>query len=364
MGVFNMNDAPSEEASVSLTFREVVEQMMAAPDRPTRDTVPSIRLSQNEMPWEPAPVVAKAMMQALHTVHRYPDFHRTAVRAVLAESFEVTPDRVAIDNGSGSLLHGLARLVCEPGVRGIYGWPSFEAYPAALRLAGAEASAVPLTMGGAMSLPALLAAIDPSTRIVYLCNPNNPTGGLFGTGELRDFLQGVPSHVLVVLDEAYREFVTAEPLNANVKMLDEFDNLVILRTLSKSHGLAGVRAGYAVGAYRVAEALRRTSVGFALNSVAEAAVVAAFSANGLAVSGERIATVVAQRERLENALRERGVSFIPSQSNFIFVLGDIVELSTKFEAHDILARPFPHSGGIRVTVGTRAENDVVIAALT
>ncbi|MFD5226336.1 pyridoxal phosphate-dependent aminotransferase [Microbacterium sp. NPDC058342] len=348
---------------MALEFRSVIDQMLGVPDRPARAVVPPIRLSQNEMPWSPTDVIVEAMIEAVRSSHRYPDYHRTAARTAVAAAFGVDAGRVAIDNGSGSLLHGTARLVCETGVEGVYCSPSFEAYAAALGLAGAKGIAVGLAESGAMDMPAMLAAIGPATRIVYLCNPNNPTGGLVPVDEIRAFLRDVPSRVLVVLDEAYREFVTSEPVDATTALLDEFDNLVILRTLSKSHGLAGIRAGYALAAPRVAEALRRSSVGFALNSVAEAAVISAFGAEAQAVAAERIATVVAERERMIAALRDRGVSFLPSQSNFLFVHGDAAELLDRFEAHGVLARPFPHAGGVRVTVGLPRENDATLAAL-
>ncbi|GAA5199073.1 pyridoxal phosphate-dependent aminotransferase [Microbacterium jejuense] len=347
-----------------LEFRSVIDQMLTAPNRPAGATPPPIRLSQNEMPWAPSEPIVRAMSSAALSAHRYPDYHRTAARTAVADAMGVAAERIAIDNGSGSLLHGLARLVCEPGVNGIYCWPSFEAYPAALGLAGAERTPVALAEDGAMDMSAMLDAIGPATRIAYLCNPNNPTGGFVGVDAIRSFLRDAPSNVLVVLDEAYREFVTAEPVDATEALLDEFDNLVILRTLSKSHGLAGVRAGYAAASPRVAEALRRTSVGFALNSVAEAAVIAAFGAEAQAVAAERIEVIVTERDRMEAGLRAADVSFLPSQSNFLFVHGDAPLLMERFAAQGVLARPFPASGGVRVTIGLPAENDAALAALT
>ncbi|MFC4137572.1 MULTISPECIES: histidinol-phosphate transaminase [unclassified Microbacterium] len=346
-----------------LEFRSVIDEMLAAPNRPAGATPPPIRLSQNEMPWGPSEPILHAMSAAARSAHRYPDYHRTAARTAVAQSMGIDTERIAIDNGSGSLLHGLARLVCEPGVDGVYCWPSFEAYSAALGLAGAERTPVDLAEDGAMDMPAMLAAIGPATRIAYLCNPNNPTGGFVGVEAIRSFLREVPANVLVVLDEAYREFVTAEPFDATEALLDEFDNLVILRTLSKSHGLAGLRAGYAAAAPRVAEALRRTSVGFALNGIAEAAVIAAFGSEAQAIAAERIAVIVSERERMEVALRDAGVSFLPSQSNFLFVYGDALQLMERFAAQGVLARSFPASGGVRVTVGLPEENDAALAAL-
>lgn len=346
-----------------LEFRGVVDEMLQTPNRPAGATPPPIRLSQNEMPWTPSAPIVAAMSAAVETSHRYPDYHRAAARAAIAGALGVDAARVAVDNGSGSLLHGLARLVCEPGVHGVYPAPSFEAYKAALSLAGSDASAVGLAADGAMDLAAMAAAIRPETRIVYLCNPNNPTGGLIPVDGLRAFLREVPENVIVVLDEAYREFVTDEPVEATLPLLDEFENLVILRTLSKSHGLAGIRAGYAAASERIAEALRRTSVGFALNGIAEAALIAAFSPEGVEIAAERVATIVAERARIVRALDEAGVEVLPSQSNFLFLPGDAGDLMARFAAQGVLARPFPNAGGARVTVGLPAENDAVLAAL-
>lgn len=346
-----------------LELRSVVDRVLAAPDRSSRGAQPPIRLSQNEMPWAPADVIVAAMTEAARNAHRYPDYHRAAARAAVAEAMGLDAGRIAIDNGSGTLLHALARLVCEPGVHGVRPAPSFEAYAAALSLAGAESTEVGLDANGAMDLDAMLAAVGPETRIVYLCNPNNPTGGLRGVEDIRDFLKSVPSRVLVVVDEAYREFVSAEPVDATVGLLDEFENLVLLRTLSKAHGLAGIRVGYAAAAPRIAEALRRTSVGFALNSVAEAAVIAALSAEGLAVAKERTAVIVSERARVEAALTAANVANVSSQANFLFLPGNAADLLSRLEARGVLARPFPKAGGARVTIGLPEENDAVLAAL-
>ncbi|MFV0375159.1 histidinol-phosphate transaminase [Microbacterium sp.] len=346
-------------------FRQVIQEILATPNRPARAaTPPPIRLSQNEMPWEPAPVVLDAMTAALHRAHRYPDYHRAHAREAVAAACGVQPDQVAVDNGSGTLLHALARLVCEPGRHGVYCWPSFDAYPLALRLTGAEATPVALAGSGAMDMAAMRAAIRPETRLVYLCNPNNPTGGVLGVAELRAFLAAVPSQVMVVLDEAYREFIDIESVDATVDLLSDYDNLVIVRTMSKAHGLAGVRAGYVLSSVRIAEALRRTTVGFALNVVAEAAIIAALSDEGRAIAHERISQIVAERTRLQGELSDRGVSHLASQANFVFLGGDAAELSSRLERHGVLARPFPQAGGVRVTVGLPDDNAAVLAALS
>lgn len=346
---------------MALEFRSVIDRMTATPDRPQRNAPTPIRLSQNELPWGPPEPVLDAMIEALRTVNRYPDYHRTAARAAIAESAGVPTEWVAVDNGSGSLLHGLARLVIEPGRKAVYGWPSFEAYPASVSLAGGAPAPVDLNADGAMDLAALRAAIDESTRLVHLCNPNNPTGGFIGIDELRGFMRSVPDNVLVVLDEAYREFVTTESTAESIALVREFANLAIVRTLSKSFGLAGVRAGYVIAQEPIALGLRRSSVGFALNAVAEAAIIAAFSPEGLAEAEVRVERIVAERERLLAALRAANVPHLPTHANFVFIQGDVAELTARFEAKGVLARPFPQAGGVRITIGAPSENDAVLA---
>ncbi|WP_125614950.1 aminotransferase class I/II-fold pyridoxal phosphate-dependent enzyme [Specibacter cremeus] len=346
---------------MTLEFRSVIDKMTATPDRPKRNAPTPIRLSQNELPWGPPELVLNAMIEALQTVNRYPDYHRTAARAAVADAAGVPAEWVAVDNGSGSLLHGLARLVIEPGKNAVYGWPSFEAYPASVSLAGGTPSPTDLNAEGAMDLAALRASIDESTRLVHVCNPNNPTGGFIGIDELRDFMDSVPENILVVLDEAYREFVTAESASETIALVREFGNLAIVRTLSKSFGLAGVRAGYVIAQEPIALGLRRSSVGFALNSVAEAAIIAAFSPAGLAIAEARVGEIVAERERFLAALRTAGVSHLPTQSNFVFIHGDVADLTRSFEARGVMSRPFPHAGGVRITIGAPAENDAALA---
>ncbi len=347
---------------MSLEFRAVIDQMTATPDRPVRTVTPPVRLSQNEMPWAPAEVVQKAMIEAIGRAHRYPDYHRAAVRAAIGDALDVPASWVAVDNGSGNLVQSLSQLVVEPGKNGLYGWPSFDPYIPAIRLAGGEARAIDLTGEGAMDLAAFRAAIDENTAIIYLCNPNNPTGGFLSASEIRAFLQSVPDSVLVVLDEAYREFVTAEPVGETLALVREFPNLVILRTLSKSFGLAGIRAGYAIAQEQIAQALRRVSVGFSLNIAAEAATMAGFSEEGLKAADERIAIIVSERERVLKALDAAGISHLPTQSNFIFIHGSVPELTARLEEQGVMSRPFPHGGGVRITVGVPEENDRVLAA--
>lgn len=340
-----------------------------APYRPGRRpdrgaAVRQIKASSNELPWEPPRPLLDALVSALVEMNRYPDYHKLAAREAIANHLAVDIQNVALDNGSGSLIQNLARLVCETDTEAIMGWPSFDAYPISVLVTGARERRVPLGASGAMDLGAMAAAVTEHTRLIYVCNPNNPTGGLVGFEELRAFLAAVPRHVLVVLDEAYREFVDREPVDATLVLLNEFPNLVIVRTLSKAFGLAGVRAGYALASEELVNAVNKTMVGFSVNSVAQAAVVAAHSSEMLAVVDERVAKLREERNAIEAALGEAGVTFIPSQANFIMILGDTAELSDRLEGSGVIARPFPAVGGVRITVSTPQDNAVMINALT
>jgi histidinol-phosphate aminotransferase len=242
-------------------------------------------------------------------------------------------------------------------------------YPLLAQVAGARAVQVPLTPGrpggpaDTHDLDALAAAIDDTTRVVFVCNPNNPTGTAVRRGPLERFLDAVPEGTLVVLDEAYREFVTDPDVPDGLELMRGRPNVAVLRTFSKAWGLAGLRVGYLVAEDpAVADAVRRTHVPFSVSTLAQAAAVAA-----LASADEvrrRCAAVVAERERLTAALRERGLDVADSQANFVWLpLGErTAEVAAALEARAVITRPFAGEG-IRVTVGTPEEDDVFLDAL-
>lgn len=348
---------------MAVQFRDIIQKMTAMPDRAVRLELPPIRLSQNELPWEPAEPVLKAMSEALTQLNRYPDYHRTAARQAIADAHGVPLEWIAADNGSGSLLHGLVRLVTEPGTTVAYGWPAFEAYPVAIGLAGGTPVPVEVQDSGAMDLDAIQKSITENTKLVFLCNPNNPSGGFVSYEELEKFISQVPDNVLIVIDEAYREFVTLEDPEATIALVKNHKNVAIVRTLSKAYGLAGVRAGYVIAHPEVSLGLRRSTVGFALNSVAEAAIIAAFTLEAQKICTERIESVIKERDEFIAALTERGIEHLPSQSNFVFIKGDAVDIAARFENQGVLARPFPAQGGVRLTIGTEAETKAALATL-
>ncbi len=329
----------------------------------------AIKLASNEVAFPPLPAVVEALAAAATETNRYPDNGAVVLTRALAEHYGVDPEQVVTGCGAVMLCQQLAQAYTEPGTSMAFAWRSFEMYPLLAQVAGARAVQVPLTPGreGGPSdthdLDALAAAVDDSTRVVFVCNPNNPTGTAVRRPELIRFLDAVPASTLVVLDEAYREFVTDPEVPDGLEIMRGRPNVAVLRTFSKAWGLAGLRVGYLVAEDpAVADAVRRTHVPFSVSTLAQAAAVAA-----LASADEvrrRCAAVVAERDRLTAALRERGVEVADSQANFVWLpFGErTAEVAGALEARAVITRPFAGEG-IRVTVGTPEEDDAFLAAL-
>jgi histidinol-phosphate aminotransferase len=321
----------------------------------------AIKLASNEVPYGPLPGVPEAVAEAAASAHRYPDMGVVALREALAERYGVSPDRIATGCGSVALCEHLARATCLPGDEILYSWRSFEAYPIIVATTGASSVRVPNTAGHGHHLAAMAAAITEQTRMVLVCNPNNPTGTAVRRAELDRFLTAVPSDMLVVIDEAYREFVTDPEVPDALVTYGDLPNVVVLRTLSKAWGLAGLRVGFMVAAPDVAAAVRKVVTPFSTSSVAQAGALAA-----LRQADEvrrRCDLVVSERERLTQALR-RFVPDVPdSQANFVWLpLGEeSAAFGTACEKQGVIVRPFPGEG-VRVTVGTPAENDTFLSA--
>jgi histidinol-phosphate aminotransferase len=276
---------------------------------------------------------------------------------------------VATGCGAVTICQELAQAYNDPGTSIAFAWRSFEMYPLLAHVAGARAVQVPLVPGrpgGAADthdLDGLLAALDGSTRLVFVCNPNNPTGTAVRRAELERFLDGVPEHTLVVLDEAYREFVTDPDVPDGLELMRGRPNVAVLRTFSKAWGLAGLRVGYLIAEDpAVAEAVRKTHVPFSVSLLAQAAAVAALESEEEVRA--RCAAVVAERDRLTAGLRDRGFDVADSQANFVWLaVGEqAVDLAAALEARAVITRPFA-GAGVRVTVGTPEEDDVFLAAL-
>jgi histidinol-phosphate aminotransferase len=328
---------------------------------PGRSVPGAIKLASNEVPYGPLPGVVEALSVALADVHRYPDMGVVALRTALAARTGVGIDRIATGCGSVALAEHLVRATCLTGDEVIYAWRSFEAYPIITATAGATSVRVPNTATHGHDLPAMAAAVTDRTRLIFVCNPNNPTGTALRRAELDAFLAAVPPNVLVVLDEAYREFVTDPDVPDGLATYGERPNVVVLRTLSKAWGLAGLRVGYLVAAPAVANAVRKVVTPFSTSLAAQAAALAALEAD--AEMRRRAALVVAERERVLAAMRAMLPGVPETQANFVWL--PLGERATAFgqgcEEHRVIVRPFA-GDGVRVTVGTPEENDAFLAA--
>ncbi|WP_369132791.1 histidinol-phosphate transaminase [Modestobacter sp. I12A-02662] len=329
----------------------------------------AVKLASNEVAFPPLPAVVQAISATAGETNRYPDNGAVVLTAALAERYGVEPAQVATGCGAVTLCQQLAQAYNDPGTTIAFAWRSFEMYPLLAQVAGARSRQVPLvpgTPGGAADthdLPALAAAIDDTTRLVFVCNPNNPTGTAVRRAELERFLDAVPGDTLVVLDEAYREFVTDPDVPDGVELMRGRPNVAVLRTFSKAWGLAGLRVGYLLAEDpAVADAVRRTHVPFSVSTLAQAAAVAALASEDEV--RRRCAAVVEERARLTAALRERGLPVADSQANFVWLpLGErTAEVAAGLEGRAVITRPFAGEG-LRVTVGTPEEDDVFLGAL-
>ena len=305
-------------------LREAVREIPAyVPGRPPspRPGVPTYKLSSNENPYPPLPGVLEAATQAAARMNRYPDMGCTELYAALAERLDVPTGHLAAGTGSVAVLYHLLQAYCEAGDEVVYAWRSFEAYPIAVAVTGARSVQVPLTDDARHDLDAMAAAVTEHTKVVIVCSPNNPTGPAVGSDELEAFLDRVPPRVLVVLDEAYREFV--RPRRAADTPFDGVDvhrsrpNVVSMRTFAKAYGLAGFRVGYVVAAEEVATAVRACALPFGVSGVAQAAAVASLQCEEELM--RRVDAIVAERRRVEESLRVQGWRVPEAQGNFVWL---------------------------------------------
>lgn len=329
---------------------------------PGRSVPGAIKLASNESPGEPLPGVVEAISAAARGITRYPDNATIGLSAAVAAKIGVDQGRIVTGCGSVALCQQLVNITCSVGDEVIFSWRSFEAYPVVTRVAGATAVQVPNTASHEHDLDAMAAAVTDRTRLIFLCTPNNPTGTALSAAAVERFLDSVPDRILVVIDEAYYEYGdAADPDRVDgIRVAGRRSNVVVLRTLSKAYGLAGVRVGYAVGAPEVIGALRKVSVPFSVSAVAQAAAIAALDA-GDVVAG-RAAGIVAERDRVTARLRATGYDVPTSQGNFVWLpLGDRTAAFTADAADSgLLVRGYG-TDGVRVTVGHPEENDVFLA---
>lgn len=319
------------------------------------------KLSSNENPFPPPAAVVSAITEAAGEVNRYPDMFATELVEALAAHVGVAPEQIVVGNGSVSVLQHVLEAVVEPGDEVVFPWRSFEAYPIVTAVAGGTPVTVPVTTDGRLDLLAMAAAVGPRTRAVLVCTPNNPTGPVVHAGELEEFLASVPGDVLVVVDEAYLEFVRDPEAPDGMDVLGRHANVVLVRTLSKASGLAGLRVGYAVAAPRLAAGIRSASTPFGVNHLAQRAALATLQAPVQAELAEHVEALVGERTRVHDALREQGWDVPATHANFVWLAtGERTgELAAQAAAAGVLVRPFADEG-MRVSIGEVAANDAFL----
>ena len=317
------------------------------------------KLSSNESPYGPLPSVAEVIAEAGRGVNRYPDNGAEALTTALAGRFSVPAEHIAVGCGSVGVLKQLLETVSDPGAEVLYAWRSFEAYPPLADLAGATSVRVPLR-AETHDLDAMAAAITPRTRLILICNPNNPTGTVVHAAELEAFLDQVPADCLVVLDEAYREYIRDEAVPDGIEFYRDRPNVAVLRTFSKAYGLAGLRTGFMVAHEPVAASVRMTMLPFSVNSLAQAAAVASLAAEDELF--ERVELTVKERTRVREALLADGWAVPPTEANFVWLrLGEhTMGFAAACEAQGIAIRPFAGEGA-RVSIGDAEANDAFLA---
>jgi histidinol-phosphate aminotransferase len=315
----------------------------AAPD--------GFKLSSNENPFEPLPGVIEAVQGSV-TLNRYPDATAGRLRGALGERYGVGADEVIVGAGSVALIAAFIQAAAGHGDEVVYPWRSFEAYPGLVMVAGASSVQVPNRADGRHDLEAMAAAVTDKTRVVIVCTPNNPTGPIVTSAEFEAFVQKVPSDVLILLDEAYTEFVTAEGAVDGLaeRVYDARPNIVVLRTFSKAYGLAALRIGYAIGHRRVLDAARATQIPLSVTAQAEEAALASLGYE--AELRARVAEIAARRDALVAGLREAGWPVPDAQSNFVWLPTADPAIAAAFESAGLVVRPFPD--GVRISVGEEA----------
>jgi len=330
---------------------------------------PVAMLASNESPYPPIRAVVEAAAGALAGANRYPDPSNAALRRKLSDRHGVPASRIAIGNGSCDILLAAGEALLEPGAELVYAWPSFSVYPHLAAASGARALQVPLDAGHRHDLDAMRREITAATRLVIVCNPNNPTSTALPPDEIADFVAAVPRHVAVILDEAYVEFSLLQDPDESLDLLGKHPNLVLLRTFSKIYGLCGLRVGYALcGSDEFRTAVDQVRQPFFCNAAAQAAAVEALDHQDEVA--KRVERNLAERVGLQDGLRELGIECADSQANFVwFDVGegrDEPEIVRGLSQRGVLVRAgaaLGREGALRVTVGTQAENERFLEAL-
>ena len=333
-------------------------------------TEPLVRLASNESPFPPLADVRAAIDAALGDLNRYPDPSSTLLRRRLSERYGVPGERIAIGNGSCDILLAAGEALLEPGAELVYAWPSFSIYAHLAAASGARAVTVALDADGRHDLDAMLREITAATRLVIVCNPNNPTSTAVPLADIAGFVAEVPRHVCVIVDEAYCEFNLLDDPDASLELLDHHTNLALLRTFSKVHGLCGLRVGFALcGSQELPRALDQVRQPFFCNALAQAAATESLAHQDEVI--ERVTRTVAERISMDERLRALGLGVADSQANFCWVeLGaerDEAEVMRGLQERGVLVRAGAALGSqtpaLRVTYGLAQENERFLDAL-
>jgi histidinol-phosphate aminotransferase len=325
-----------------------------------------VKLASNETPYAPHPQVLEAVEAQLRTLNRYPDPEKSLLRRRISERTGVPIGNVAVGNGSCEILLAAAAAMLEPGAELVYAWPSFSMYPQLAAMSGATAVTVPLTESGEHDLDAMAAQVTAATRLVIVCNPNNPSATALTPATIDAWVAELPRHVAVVVDEAYVEFSALQDPDDSLDLVGRHPNLVLLRTFSKVYGLCGLRAGYALCPESFRLAVDRVRQPFSVNALAQAAATEAL--NHQDEVERRVEQNVIERVYVESELQDRGLETTDSQANFSWVsLGDrdedVVEGLARQGVIVRAGRDLGEEGRMRVTYGSRTENDRFLAAL-
>ncbi len=325
----------------------------------------AVKLASNENPLGPSPKALDAIARAANEIHRYPDAHAHALRVRLAAHHRIAPGELAFGCGSNELIDLVVRTFAGPSDHAVIGAPSFVCYGMSLRVANVPVTEVPLRHALYWDLDAMHAALRPNTKLVFLDNPNNPTSTHIARSALEAFLRALPASVIPVIDEAYFEFADASDYASALEMRKLHDRLVVLRTFSKAHGLAALRAGYAVASEAMVGYLDRVRAPFNVGTLAQVAALASLD------DAEHLARYIAlnqrERVRVSAALSAHGLSVAPSQANFLCVgLGrPAAPVYERLLRAGVIVRPFgpPLEKHLRISIGLPAENDRLLAAL-
>lgn len=323
-----------------------------------------VKLASNENPLGISPLARQAIERALPDLALYPDGNGFALKAAISKKFGVQQTQIVLGNGSNDVLELVARGFLQAGVAAVYSQHAFAVYPLVTQATGARGICVPARKFS-HDLPAMRAAITPETRLLFIANPNNPTGTLLDRGELHAFLAGVPAHVLVVLDEAYDEYLPPHMKSKSLEWLDEFDNLLVSRTFSKAYGLAGLRVGYALAQPAVIDILNRVRQPFNVNTLALVAAAAALGDDDF-VNRTRALNDAGMKQLLAGFL-DLGLEHIPSFANFVSVrVPQAAAVYQKLLAKGVIVRPVANYGMpeyLRVSIGLEHENARFLEAL-